>query len=703
MSSLEHYSDFLLVSALGEEQAAFTNCLLNTLDVTEIALNDLLVRRFQLPISAQVKPQVALCDLDGMGNVWAMDSTARLIDRFCPRFVVLYGISGGRRGLMKRGDVGYSRGIVYSSFFKIESETLAELLRRSWGRFANEEEHGRDDRWSTAEEFLSDLRSAGIDPDLLSTLAIDPRKLKPIDVQREFLGVARRISRGNEWRRLATKWFSDAKEPYEAVYGDLVNMGDDARPSQSSFEGDIPNAREAIIASGEAVVASEDFQLTVARLFTDRDPRTKQDERICMFEMESYGVALACLQKGIPLGVVKGISDLAGGDKAAQSKDKDKYRLAAIASASAFVATLIKDRQFIATVQAMPGPVGWSRRSCIWSTTGLDECLLIQEQPEKEVRYRRRPCTNLTSSPLANREVPRGTLYEDVAARDYSAYIESILKVGDAQIVLVYPYTTRDLLAFCANSGQQILREDIPVLEDLARRKRRSKEDTKHLARLALRLGKTARRAFPHFEAGDRACLRRIAAGISFAELAGRVCRVVFMRRDDQRVEFKNPAMLMHLGLCGFLVPTFLVDEDLAGDFYADEATYVRIAQTGESPEETSTTMTTCLKYADRSKLLMVLGRCDDLPDALERGRIFGLVKSIQDEIDRRRTGSLVPEEAGSRFRVFPAIGLTEKFKRTWKTLMPEVSIEEDEKKNLSKYIRRLRKLELEDHGSVEM
>jgi len=83
----------------------------------------------------------------------------------------------------------------------------------------------------------------------------------------------------------------------------------------------IPIITDAVIASGEKVVASQDF----------RERFSQVHRKVAAIDMESYGVACAAERRGARLTVIKGISDFADA-----TKNDDYHEPAARASAQVF-------------------------------------------------------------------------------------------------------------------------------------------------------------------------------------------------------------------------------------------------------------------------------------------------------------------------------------------------------------------------------
>lgn len=621
MAGTEHYLDVLIVTALREERFLLDKQFVD-LNPTSIAFKRDLFRVLRHVGGRELR--IGVADLGGMGNIWASAETVKLIEATCPRCVLLVGVAGGKMGLIDLGDVGYSTGVVYSSHGKLTTNTLPELLdKRACSTVAT--------RVAAAKKVRPLLRNAGIAIDKLANTGIELRQVEEIDIHPLFASGAAAFAKKEPaaWKTTARKWYNDYREEFEREHREEYKTRRGKALRQEPFKAGQPNAEEAIIASGEFVIASDDFQRKVEQQYNRRLRRTKRKQHINMFEMEAYGVGWACRMRGVPFGIVKGVSDFAGGAKGTEKRDT--HRLTAIASASAFAAGLVEDEDFANAMFNVPHAYMWDRRSCLWA---LDprRCVYAPRLTERDVVGNMRECIRLEKPDLRNKQVLATRVFEDVGSQEYSQCIEHALSDPDMSATLLFPYTPQELFAFLHNVGptwrHQVEKIDVILRSGL------DPDKVREVVPLVLALGRDARREFKHFELCDIQCKAMIEAGKSFYDIANKVCRIVVVRDEDKASTLYGPASLIYPALLGVCVPTLLADyEEIATKYIADEVTYFQRALNNVPAKSGGAQATMSLRYVDRAKSLIVLGRCSSAQQGESR-KTFELIEYLRGHLE---------------------------------------------------------------------
>jgi len=231
------------------------------------------------------------------------------------------------------------------------------------------------------------------------------------------------------------------------------------------------------------------------------------------------------------------------------------------------------------------------------------------------------------------------------------------------RLILLFPYSVHDLLSFFRNT-EEMNEDDLRTIMTLGKfvpNKNTKRDKLSHIRSLAISLGEKAYWAHPHFDATNRCCAKWIASGKHFSEVAERFCRVICIRDEDRRLLARDPRFLMHVFMNGLCIPTLIANSAPLGDFGADEATYFsRDSADGISSvgaELNARSVTFCLKYSDRSKLLALLGRCDSVPRPCAESKAFRMFEDIKEWLKANWELTFPPNPSG-RYQVFPALRL---------------------------------------------
>jgi hypothetical protein len=388
--------------------------------------------------------------------------------------------------------------------------------------------------------------------------------------------------------------------------------------------------------------------------------------------MESYGVGLACKRREIPFGMVKGVSDYAGEDKKEGSPKADSYRLAALASAAAFAFQVLTDKKFRSQLPRLADRRGWGQSACVWSQDQAPgicahrdfHTRMVARLSDSETFSRYRPCVDAPKFLGLNKnEILGSRLVEGVKSVDYSTYLTNALNRHGARLILLYPYSVKDLLSFFWSIGDENLRKKVFKMEALLSDTSTNATDRiGELTRNAIGLGIEAHYSHRHFIETNKICWEMIKNGKGISAIANKICRIMCLYHKDLFGISTNPAFLMYIAMCGVYVPTLLATSKVLEDFDPDEATYVLL---DESPprqrkgerhrpaRDESQALTMCLKYSARSKLLTVLGWCESRPMECGAGNILSLAHDVQVWLDAfRKNGQNLP--SSNRYQLFP-------------------------------------------------
>lgn len=580
---------------------------------------------------------------NSMGNIFAYDECLQIAKDICPRFILLFGIAGGHENSFKLGDVGYGIRTFYSTYCKVKqtSPSISSVLGKNRTVPSREK--------SKVQQIL---QQCGIPLDI-GFSDYEPRKVRAIMSDGGFCETCNLVAHQNEWKQTAKALYDDAglRDGFVSKISDY-KLGNEAR-KQKPFPRNAPNAGQGNVASGDAIVADPEFQMKIIS-----DPEFKfheKDKKLNiapnMFEMESYGMALFCERHHIKYGIIKGICDLAGGSKG------DGHRYCAQCSAFAFTARLVSNKSFISSV------LGSSKKrvfaginDCVWPHSPCGQrCVKLQKRaPDDDTK---RPCVALNGSIKKNTELHSVRVFQQDNAADYSKTIEEFIKdVGDAQRLLtIFPYGADELLEFVSRATT-LTADERKHLDTL-------RLDTKSLKPKGLRdmsitVGTGAYRAHDHFKAANEKCAKWIGEGKKFKEIALRICRVVYLSDSDRKQLRSDPRFLVHLLMWGGCVPTLIADKSIEAKG-TDEATYLNCGSDHCRASHGRHGVTTCLKYADRSRLLTLVGCCGEMPQPTEEiPKIFDVFDEATRWICRLDKDVIRKPGGASHFEFFPVIRL---------------------------------------------
>lgn len=606
------------------------------------------VKHFQLGAGPTLI-HVALANLSGMGNVWAVADTTTLIRALLPKCIILVGTAGGRKdGRCNKGDVGYAKTICYSSLAKIMEAGILKKLRELVGKQGN----------GTAKSLLKQLVKAMRDGDgteasriQLASLTYPDINIRKIDDLIEasvfFTTTSDVVAKEPDWGRRATSVF--AKENVKLV--EDFNL--EIEPDQQGYIYGVPQARPVAVASGEFVVASREVQRHIARLYEQgADKRTKTTpEAIGMYEMEGYGVAMACKLDDVGFGLVKGYSDLA------DEKKDDKCRLAAIASASAFTWELIQKQSFVTSLQNRSRRTVHGVVPCFWTRPpDLQPCSPRREltslSPDQNI-CNLRNCTGTgMDDAFREKQVFAVRVFEAIEARDYSRFIAHYSTDRSSMTALVFPYTPHGILEFLAREqgfGESVA--DLRSAIEARSSKARKPADIEFVRRMCDVID-TARQAFGHFQECDKHCLtvagnvvndmtrrKETASQRHFFQRAKVLCRILVLEGCCHSKFWTGERALLNLlypALLGLHVPTFLVEpwgqaRGTKRSFVTDDITYIREWHDVKDGV-TSGQRDLCARYLGGSESLILLGKCSEGRDQV-RSNVLADLQPIMDEI----------------------------------------------------------------------
>lgn len=658
MPTTQEYMHVLVLTALPEEMLVLTEEFRSKPSTWEaeptIDIQGSLVSRFRRCDANGGGTRVGLSVLGGPGNIWALSQAVPVIRELSPRVVLLLGLAGGNPDLIKRGDVCYGSHIDYSSYGKLEERTYGKAIRE---RLIERE------KWTTpqVDERFAELKAQGIDLEAFSEDVPELRLAEGISADPNLVNAARELHRLKAWPPLAAELWRKHKTAYDDLH--FADHKDQSPPENAP-----PHARDVTIASGEWVVASAEYKKLVEKLVQPERPKQRQrGALLCMFEMESYGIGLYCSKLRIPFLVIKGISDYGGDDKRGENtQEKDRYRLAALCSASAFAMKLLDEASFLHIANGDPPP-GWSQTVCLWgrhkraSGKQPQQCSLVAV-PVKEFAVRERQCMRTDVFP-ESQEVLSSRVFEDIDATQYSRHLQDVMALQRARTMLVFPYSPDDFISFLMHGKHEDLKKQAEELRGMI--------DTRNpiatpndIGERAMQIGLVVRKAYPHFWSGDEICARQIAKGLSFRDIAQSVCRIVVISDKDRSDVWHNQALMLQIAALGVCVPTFLARPGFGTDYFADEATYV------QQPVNDDVWSTQCLKYADKAHLLIVLGRCGPARDHGTVSKSFRFVSDWRRLIDEPDKGSVTPWRP--HYSVFPCLRLLKQWSRDYVDYLPD-------------------------------
>lgn len=698
------YADILIVNALKEEQFLLDLVYLEALrekfagnaTVEEISLADTNFFGGQVLIKFPTGQELCIAwitlgdgkknDGNSMGNIFAYDACAELAERFCPRFILLLGVAGGSRTKFNRGDVGFGLETGYTSYCKIDSTpSIADKIKDN-NTLSDQEQ----------KNLLESLKKLEIDADA-EFLNYTIRHIPRVPSSEEFCATARGICNQPQWKKLAKNWFSP--QNISAFLEKKTEFGLDC-DTQSNFERDAPIARGGIVASGEAIIASMSLQKKIQSQLNVVNPRIKTYETANMFEMESFGVGYFCTENRIGYGMIKGICDFAGEGK------NDEYRLCAISSASAFAFDIITNEAFYNPILQEKGRhVESGKTACIWQHDNVihKRCIDTWSLTAANLLNSHRPCTDSGLIKMRESNELRGArLFQQTESAEYSRCVKNFIDTkiditGGKEknsLLFLFPYSVHDLFNFLRNAGtlnEAEINKVLKLEQYIPGRVDSNPNAAKNIINYAIELGQNAYYNHLHFGATNKKCADWISEGMEFEDIAKKICRVIFIREEDREYLFDDPRFLMHVFMCGLCVPTLIASKATLKNYGADEATYFNFRSAHcASQARVSKNMTLCLKYSDRSKLLALIGQCDDVPHPRFEVKAFELSDKIEDWIQENGKDNT--------FKIFPLLNILFLHKINWKThqsLVPNFSnYTEDQKTNIASYFEGLFKRE---------
>ena len=472
----------------------------------------------------------------------------------------------------------------------------------------------------------------------------------------------------------AQAWYNDQKANFQIRCS--PRPPDEPYPNQETFQRGQPRIHRGVVASGDVVIASPGFQEALGKLIVSGTHRTANIHQANMYEMESYGVGLCCKRRQTPFGMIKGISDLAGVDKKEGATTKDAYRLAAIASASAVAFHILCDATFVGSLPDRARCHGWSRSACVWCEASKPNrcCRQYEATAEHNLFFQQRPCTDIGDIRDAT-ELAGARLFDGIESTTYSTYVEEEVAKGSfSQLLLMFPYSVEELFSFL--HGYQELRPLIRSMRELVRKWDDGQTTVSaDLIAAAIELGKKANGMHGHFRQVGQFCTNMImgrnvrdpgrpAPEVTFADVAKKICRVMCLYDNDRDGIMANPAFLLHIFMCGLSVPTLLASQQLVKDYGADEATLISVNSEAALPP--GTTVTKCLKFSDRGKLLAVTGSCSSKPHVCGHNAVHRFAEVVRKALGRITEPADVAQHLSGKFSIFPAWELLGKFKVGW-------------------------------------
>lgn len=668
--NIDRYVDILIVTALDEErflldkvcQSYLNGKFSGAIKSEKITTAHHRIERVVITVSAGVELCIAwTClgregygDGNSMGNLFAYNACVDLANLLGPRFILLLGIAGGGTNTFELGDVGFGIQTNYSSYGKVKAFTSIEQKIHRCKKLNS----------NIKKQLLKNLILANIDPAFLFPKH-SLRKVSPVYSDENFCGVAGQRKNEDEWKKKAKVWFykykpAFIKKSYATKY-----------QKQQGFKRGIPSAFAGVVASGDTIIANPALQKAITEQFSLEDASSKRNIAANMFEMESYGVGLFCKSHNIEFGMIKGICDLAG------NKKNDKFRLCALSSATAFALDVISDTNFYNYLLGIDKyRIGAGRTACIWQYDQNTHMRCVGElgDGERVLLQCCRPCTKpITQMMNAKAELIGARLfraeskaYSDCVQSFINANLVSATKNSINKLLLLFPYSIHDLLAFFRNTGSQAI--DKKCSEQIVKLGKWTPGITdscsiEDIRTSAIYLGNKFHQDLEHFKIANEQCAKWIVLGKPLPSIAQKICRVMFIRPEDREHLADDPRFLMHVIMCGICVPTLIANSGPINKYGSDEATYFTI-ETAVSTNSThkGKSNTLCLKYSDRSQLLASLGRCDTLHSPTAEDKEFGIFRDILNWIrDNLQAYPSKPYEPSSSYEIFPMLGLLQK------------------------------------------
>ncbi len=707
----ESFVDVLLLTALQEERLLLDSWLKEERDAEQehMILHD----GFSPTVTSTTIQDlhVAVSNLSGMGNLWAVADTSALIRKLRPKCVLLVGLAAGKREMCELGDVGYSRLLAYSTCGKISEETFASRFRTVRQDLARDLQATRQENKKTkkhtkkierlggalklAKEFgdIIGPRRAG-QRMLLTNLGYPEIRLRSTEIIMPwlvFVDCASNVAGNEDWKEQAKNAFESWRSRFLVCCKDLCG---DTYPDQEGFsdEEGSPFARPVEVASGEFVVANRRFQQAVEQNFRDwARARNKKPTVVGMYEMEGYGVASACRLDKVAFGLVKGFCDRGDTSKS------DTHRLAAIASASAFVWHMINHPTFIASIRNdLRHSSVCSSFACLWTNPERPApCTRHPSIAARDIACNKADCTSVDEDRFGNFQARACRLFENVDAKAYSDFILDEVQESDNGITFIFPYCPEDLLRFFEKQGRRWARKVRAIRTAVSKCEQttdlREAKGAAQARQEILSFGREVRIAFGHFAGADTICRDRVLTQLSneggesgqdplgaFYETAGQACRIVVLdnyESDGDLWSGKNRLLnLLYPAILGIFTPSFLVGDsiELLGEtrrFVTDDLTYVRRGSTTVA-NELSEDRSLCIRYLNGTRTLIVTGKCDDVKDKLG-SHVFTMLDPIRTLIvEARRGGDDGIDKLHRWLRRFPFKGMVSYAGGNWEEML---------------------------------
>jgi hypothetical protein len=378
--------------------------------------------------------------------------------------------------------------------------------------------------------------------------------------------------------------------------------------------------------------------------------------------MEAFAVGQVCKRNRLPFVAIKGITDYATVLK------NDKYRLAAITSATAFALNLIqKKATHIATLERKVG------------TPRLIQCLHPQPQTycvhplvregEDDVWSE---CIDFRKPIVKSKPAWLTRVFEDVRPDAYSRSLDEqlpfMIRDGESSVTSFFPYSPVGLLQFFSvYSGDQELEKLVnKVLRDWRNNSRSTSTRNHPIAVAIAKICELARSHYVHFSTCDQVCQELMEVeGVSFADLAARFSRIIPVdigRSGNLRnAILGDPLCVVYPCFLGLHVPTFYSNLHVTRDsFPLHDVIFVEqpIYEQGIGSTALRDNSSVGLRYFDQAHTLVVSGHpCRSIN--LDNGRsIYGLLK------DWKKHRTEAAAEAGQRlkYRRFPLDELIMKY-----------------------------------------
>lgn len=721
--------DILLITALKEERFLVQKWWEESLFIVEDPEIEG-IEEAKLRITNVKGHTVGLATLMGMGNIWAVADTLRLVERIWPKCVLLVGVAAGTPGIFECGDVGYSEMLVYSTFGKVEEITVRNKLREFNNQgslelvkrileFPKRESKAQENALS---QIIDAMRLKNLQHDNQGRKAAKQllrsmqRKVGPLwdwimelklprpevrlqrdehkEAWRAFVRCAEKTAGDGKWKDHATKWFNNNKYKDEFVKFVSDTHREYYPEDQKEFSKKGPNARNAVVASGEFVIASEVFRKAIEYSFArgSEKRRNKIPKEVGMFDMESYGVANACHLVNVEFGMVKGIAD-----DGSAGKDNE-YRYAAQASAWAFVRSLIEDSDLLSHTKKLEYPNGRLAEACLLcEESKVFPCLYEPSLKPVDAAHSIRSCTRFDKQQLSDQNQIRACrVFENVDGKTYSGILEKELEKDGTRAFFIFPYSPVEVLLYIKKEMPKLGQAVDEIIHNASHKNKEEK-----LVAKTISICRKARPFYPHFVKSDMICMKLIAEGRHFHEIAQRICRVIIIRdfkEDNNRKELTDKLMVVYPAFLGVCVPTMIIsgpsikfpreEEIVIG---TDEITCLRI----DPDEKHGPTRLMVFKHLDGSNSLVFLGRCtrDDcgVPfEFMKDRKTFSSIERVLKKLASAIKNDKARENLEDTLPHFPFSCLLKAYKRNVESLYDAGSLEATTPQAIEDYLKKV-------------